>query len=73
VTGAASFEPSGSTVSARSGAIERWVVGSKTRRDSTSSPTNSARTGRSWVGEKMSTMPPRTLHCPTSITVSTRS
>ena len=54
-------------------AIIFGVVGSKLRRDSTSSPKNSARTGRSRAGENTSTMPPRALHCPTSTTLSTRS
>ena len=53
--------------------LERCVVGSKSRIDSTSSPKNSSRVGAAWVGENTSTMPPRALHCPTSTTVSTRS
>jgi hypothetical protein len=65
--------PSGSTSSSSSASVERCVVGSNRRIDSTSSPKNSRRTGRAWLGTNTSTMPPRTLHCPTSTTVSTRS
>jgi hypothetical protein len=36
-----------------------------------SSPKNSSRAGPAWLGEKMSTIPPRKLHCPTVTTVST--
>ena len=40
--------------------IEVWVAGLKVRRDSRSSPKNSARTGNSSPGDQMSTIPPRT-------------
>ncbi len=53
--------------------VDRWDVGSNSRIDSISSPKNSTRAGLACAGEKMSTMPPRAAHCPTSTTVSTRS
>ena len=60
------------TSSESSPPADRWVVGSNGRSDSTSSPKNSTRTGRAIAGEKMSTIPPLRLHCPTSTTASTR-
>ena len=63
----------GRTRSVATAPVERCVVGSNVRSDSTSSPASSSRTGSDPAGEKTSTIPPRSAHCPTPVTVSTRS
>ena len=40
--------------------VERWVSASKRRREATSSPQSSIRSGAGWPKGKRSTMPPRT-------------
>ena len=48
-------------------------MGSNVRSDSTSSSASSIRTGSDPAGENTSTIPPRSAHWPTAVTVSTRS
>ena len=55
---------SGSSSASSTGFEERWVAGSNLRIDSTSSPKNSMRTGRSASGEYTSRMPPRRAYSP---------
>ena len=61
----------GATKSASS-ACERWLAGSKSRTDSTSSPSSSIRTGCARCGGNTSTMPPRTATSPRSSTTAWR-
>ena len=49
-----------------------WRAGSNVRRDSRSSPKNSARTGMDAEGDQASSTPPRTAYCPGSVTPGTR-
>ena len=56
------------TTRAPSGPWERWLAGSNSRIDSTSSPSSSTRTGRARWGGKTSRMPPRTASSPRSST-----
>ena len=59
----------GPTTASRTWASLRWVIASKRRRLSISSPKNSIRSGSSSPGGKISTMPPRRFSSPGSSTV----
>ncbi len=58
----------GNTTASLISAVDRWVSGSNSRKDSMVSPKNSMRTGFSWSGEKKSMIPPRRLNSPTRVT-----
>ncbi len=73
VSGGNRNSPAGSTTAWATAPVERWSAGSNARRESISSPKNSARTGSDWPGGNRSTMPPRLANSPrppTSVTAS---